>query len=154
MRPLLVVALALAIFGALAVYERFVDTLPERTHASQEAPPAAGKFSLDLTLSFDAAKDDFALPDDPAVVVRMAGRDLIRAEQSATAGQTLQADDVSGIVAGRNAFFVWAVPSPDFIARPCAARLRILRDDAVVAESTVWSQPGDMVAGELVVEVK
>ena len=78
MRPLFVAVLALAIFGALAAYERFVDTLPERSHATEEAPPAAGKFSLELTLSFDAATDDFALENEPAVVVRMAGRDLIR----------------------------------------------------------------------------
>src|SRR5215207_2895068 len=111
MRPLLVAVLALAIFGALAAYERFVDTLPERTHAAEEAPPAPGQFSLELTLSFDAAKDDFALENEPAVVVRMAGRDLIRADEPVTAGEPLSADELAGIVQGRNAFFLRAVPA-------------------------------------------
>lgn len=154
MRPLLVLLFALAIFGALAAYERFVDTLPQRNHAAEEAPAAAGKFSLELTLSFDAAKDDFALEDEPAAVVRMAGQDLIRADQPVTAGQPLRADDLSGIVSGRNAFFVRAAPAQDFISRPCAARLRIFRDDAVIGENTLWSPPGGLVEGEVVVEVE
>jgi hypothetical protein len=153
MRPLLVAALALAIFGALAAYERFVDTLPERNHANEEAPPAAGKFSVELTLSFDAAKDDFALENEPAVVVRMAGRDLIRADEPLTAGQPLRAE-VPGIVQGSNAFFVRAVPAQDFISRPCAARLRIFRDDDVIGENTLWSPPGGLVEGEVAVEVE
>ena len=68
--------------------------------------------------------------------------------------ELLRADDVPGIVAGRNAFFVHAIPSEEFIARPCAARIRILRDDIVLAENTLWSQPGGAVAGEVVVEVE
>ena len=154
MRPFLVAVLALAIFGALAAYERFVDTLPERTHASAEPPPAAGRFSVELTLSFDAAKDDFAVGDEPAVVVRMAGHDLIRADEPVTAGQPLRAEDVAGIVQGSNAFFFRAVPAPDFISRPCAARLRIFRDDNVIGENTLWSPPGGVVVGEVVVEVE
>jgi hypothetical protein len=154
MRPLLVAVLALTIFGALAAYERFVDTLPERTHAAEEPPPAAGKFAVELTLSFDAAKDDFALEDEPAVVVRMAGRDLIRADEPLTAGTPLRAEDVAGIVQGSNAFFFRAVPAQEFISRPCAARLRIFRDETVIGESTLWSPPGGLVEGEVVVEVE
>jgi hypothetical protein len=153
MRPLLVTALALTIFGALAAYERFVDTLPEQIHASEGAAPAAGKFSVELTLSFDAAKDDFALENQPAVVVRMAGRDLIREEEPLTAGRPLRAEDVAGIVQGQNAFFVRAVPAQDFMGRPCAARLRIFRDDDVIGENTLWSPPGGLVVGEVAVEV-
>jgi hypothetical protein len=154
MRPLLVLVLALAIFGALAAYERFVATLPEQSAAIEEPPAAAGKFSVELTLSFDAAKDEFALSDEPAVVVRIAGRDLIRSEQPVAAGQRLRVDEVTGIIAGSNAFFVSAIPSADFIGRPCAARLRILRDEAVIGENTLWSQPGDLVAGEVMVDVE
>jgi hypothetical protein len=154
MRPLVVATLALAIFGALAAYERFVDTLPERTHASEEASAARGKFSVELTLSFDAAKDDFALENEPAVVVRMAGRDLIRADEPLTSGTPLRADDVAGIVQGNNAFFFRAVPAQDFMSRPCAARLRIFRDDDVIGENTLWSPPGGVVEGEVLVGVE
>lgn len=154
MRPLLVAFLALTIFGALAAYERFVDTLPDPAQAHQEEQTVAGRFSIEVTLSFDAAKDDFALENEPAVVVRMAGRDLIRADQGVSAGTSLRADDVAGIVQGRNAFFFRAAPGQDFISKPCAARLQVLRDGAVIGESTLWSPPGGLVEGELTVEVE
>lgn len=153
MRPLLVLVLALAIFGTLAVYERFVATLPPPELSNVELPEATGRFSLELTLSCNAAKDDFGLEDDPAVVVRIAGKELIRVDQAAAADEPLRVDDVAGVVAGRNAVFLQVVPAADFIARPCAARLRILRDENVVAENTLWSQPGGMIAGEVVLEV-
>lgn len=153
MRPLLVLVLALAIFGTLAVYERFVATLPPPERSTVELPEATGQFSLELTLSCDAAKDEFGLDDDPAVVVRMAGEELIRVDQAAAADESLRADDVAGIVAGRNAVFLRVVPAPDFIALPCAARLRVLRDENVIAENTLWSQPGGVIAGEVMLEV-
>src|SRR5690348_7247866 len=139
MRPLLVSVLALTIFGALAAYERFVDTLPDHAETHPQDQAAAGKFSVEVTLSFDAAKDDFALENEPAVVVRMAGRDLIRADQGVSAGTPLRVDDVAGIVQGRNAFFFRAAPGQDYISKPCAARLQVLRDGAVIGESTLWS---------------
>ena len=154
MRPVFVAILAATIFGALAAYEQFVDTLPERMETHPEEQVAAGKFSVEVTLSFDDAKDDFGLENEPAVVVRMAGSDLIRANQPVTAGEPLKAENVSRVVQGRNAFFLRAVPAPDFMSRPCAARLRILRDDAVIGESTLWSPPGGLVEGELTVEVE
>src|SRR4051812_37199046 len=125
MRPLLVALLAVAIFGALAAYERFVATLQNSMQLEHVPFPAMGKFSVELMLSFDAAKDEFTLSNDPALVVRLSGQDLIRREQ-ASAGEPLQADDVPGIVEGRNAFFVRAVPDEQQIKRPCAVQIRIL----------------------------
>lgn len=154
MRPLFVIILAACTFGALAAYERFVDTLPKQVEVHHEEQVAAGKFSIELTLSFDAAKDDFSLDNEPAVVVRMAGRDLIRADEPVTSGDPLRVEDVTGIVQGRNAFFVRAVPSPDFLSRPSAARLQVLRDGVVIGESTLWSPAGGLVEGELTVEVE
>lgn len=154
MRPLLVAILAAVIFGVLAGYERFVDTLPLRDESAPKERLASGKFTVEVTLSFDAAKDDFALDNDPAVVVRMAGQDLIRADQPLTSGEPLRAENVAGIVQGKNAFFLRAVPAQDFMSRPCAARLRVLRDDAILGESTLWSAAGNVVEGELVVEVE
>jgi len=153
MRPLLVIILATLIFGGLAGYSRFVASIPAAHSEHDEAPIAEGKFSVELTLSFDAQKDEFAFDDEPALVVRLAGRDLARRDQRAPASEPLQADNVSGIVAGKNAFFVRAVPTQEHIVRPCAVQIRILRDGHLIAENTLWSQPGNIVAGEIVVEV-
>ena len=149
-----VILLAMAIFGTVAAYERFLATLPANESSMVETPPATGKFSVVLTLSFDAARDDFGLPEDPALVVNLAGHDIVRRTDRVPATEPLRADDVSGIVVGRNAFFIRAIPAESDLMRPCAVQVKILRDDAVIAQNTLWSQPGDIVAGEIVVEVK
>lgn len=154
MRPLAVLLLAIAVFGTLAAYERFVDTLPANHESAAEIPTAKGKFAVEVMLSFDAAKDAFTLEDDPAVVVRMGGKELIRRDERATAGEVLRSDDVPGIVTGRNAFLIHAMPAEEHAARRSAVQVRILRDDEVIAENTLWSAPGQPVDGEVVVEVK
>jgi hypothetical protein len=154
MRPLLVLILAAAIFGTLAGYEFFVATLPQASEIQDEVTPATGKFAVEIMLSFDAAKDAFALSDDPALLVRMGGHELIRRDERATAGELLRADDVPGIVSGRNAFLIRAVPDEASSTRPNAVQVRILRDEEVIAENTLWSQAGNPVAGEVLVEVK
>jgi len=154
MRPLAVLFLAAVIFGTLAAYERFVGALPENHESAPEAPEAAGKFAVELRLSFDAAKDAFTLSDDPALLVRMGGRELIRRDERASAGEVLRADGVPGIVVGRNAFFISAIPDEQSGARSSAVQIRILRDDEVLAENTLWAEPGQPVAGEILVEVK
>lgn len=149
-----VILLAIAIFGTVAAYERFLATLPTHQSSVVEAPPATGKFSVVLTLSFDAARDDFGLPEDPALVVSLAGHDIVRRNDRASAIEPLRADDVSGITVGRNAFFIRAIPAEPDLMRPCAVQVKILRDDTLIAENTLWSQPGEVVAGEITVEVK
>lgn len=149
-----VILLAFAIFGIVAAYERFLATLPPSAASTVEAPPALGKFSVVLTLSFDAARDEFALPDDPALVVSVGGHDLFRREDCVTAVESLKAEDVSGIAVGKNAFFIRAIPAEADLSRHCAVKVQILRDDILLAENTLWSQPGEVVAGEIVVEVQ
>jgi hypothetical protein len=148
-RPALVITMSLAVFGTLAGYSRFLATLPERQRALVEPPPANGRFSLEVTRSFEAAVDAFAFADDPALVVRLAGRDVVRRTDVVDASEPIHVDDLTGIVAGKNAFFVRAIPSDSFVRHPCALQLRVLRDGRLIAEETLWSTPGDIVAGEL-----
>ncbi len=57
------------------------------------------------------------------------------------------------MVTGRNEFFIRAIPqdSTNPIAR--AIRVRILRDGQPLTDETLWSEPGDVVEGAVVVEV-
>lgn len=154
MRLIAVLLIALFVFGTIAAYERFVASLPRFESTEHELAKAEGKFSVELTLSFNAEVDAFAAGDEAAVLVRMAGDDLIRHTEPLTAGETLRASDVQQVVAGRNAFFVRALPAESEREHPCVARVKILRDGEVVAENSIWSAPGEVLAGELLVEVE
>ncbi len=154
MRVLAVCIIALLIFGTLAAYQRFVETLPKPNLQQYARPTAEGKFFLEVTLTFPAEVDAFATDQEAAVLVRMAGHDVIRSEAPVAAGETLQANDVQGIVAGRNAFFVRAVPAESSSQVPNAVRVKILRDGELIAENSLWSESGSIVAGEVIIQVE
>lgn len=152
-RPIAVLLLAAAVFGTLIGYSRFVASLPSLRSEYHEPPAADGTFRLELTLSFDAEQDAFSLPDDPSLLVRLGGHDLLRRTDRVSATEKIAVANPPGIVAGRNAFYVRAVPDKEAIARPCAVQLRILRDDQLLREMTLWSQPGDVVSGEVQIDL-
>jgi hypothetical protein len=66
----------------------------------------------------------------------------------------LRAEDVPNIAVGRNAFFIHAIPDEQQASRPSAVQVRILRDNEVIAENTLWAEPNRPVDGEVLVEVE
>ena len=57
------------------------------------------------------------------------------------------------MVAGQNEFFVQAAPQDTTTARARAVRVRILRDGNPLADETLWSEPGEVVQGAVLVHV-
>jgi hypothetical protein len=171
MRPLLAVALVLLILGSVWGYLAFVSNVPLTTYdtASREAE---GVFTVEVTLTFDAALDAFTVdPKASPLEVRLRGRNLIEGRDPFRGGVPIVISPVEGIVeghgnqAGRNDFTIYAVPKPpeqdDFAVDAAAApqlahavRVRILRDGQPVADQTIWSDPGQPVQGNITLTVE
>jgi hypothetical protein len=153
MRPLLALLTISVILGGLQLYMLY---RPQRSHvASHEAEQAAaGRFQVELTLTFDAGPDEFALDqsDAPALLVQLRGRDVLRRREPLAAGEQIVVD-VTGLVAGRNEFFVQATPRDVGASLARAVRVRVLRDDVPLADQTLWSEPGEIVQGAIEVEL-
>lgn len=116
--------------------------------AAIETVPAAGKFSVDVTLSFTAAAvDPFAVATEaggraPLLKVRLNGQELLNAASAPPAGEPILIDDAAGVVVGTNEFLIEADPPLAEANRAHAVRLRVLRDGRPIAEKTAWSEPG------------
>ena len=161
MRPLLALLLCATIFGAVGGYLRFLHGVQAGAAAQAKiAIPeerASGKFSLEIALTFDAGGDDaFALEaaQSTSVLVQMRGRDLLRLEETVAAGTPVAVEDVQGIVAGANEFYVDVRPSAEALAAAHAVRVRVLRDGNPLAEQILWSEPGLPVRGTVRIEIK
>ena len=158
MRPVLALLLSLAIFGAVAGYLRFAREVQRRgaAPAGEEEAAVEGKFALEVTLSFDAGADS-AFSLDPtkstAVRVQFRGRELLRISEPVAAGTPLRIEDVEGIVAGLNEFYIEAQPANQFVLAAHAVRVRAFRDGHPIADQTLWSEPGLPVQGTLRVDV-
>ena len=156
MRPLLAVAVSSIILGGLWVYMQYRPP----TGAVILERPAQGTFALEITLSFDAGPDEFALSavDQPSVLVKFRDSELLRLTDRVPAGKPIVVEPIEGIIAGtgpagRNEFYVEATPVDDGAQLSRAMRVRILRDGQPVADESRWSEPGWPVQGTVELHV-
>ncbi len=153
MRPLLALLLCLAIFGTVGGYLRLSEEVRQRTVQGQDAQHveiATGKFSVEVTLTFDAGgASAFALEptEETSLLVLFQGRELIRSKESIAAGTPLRVEDIQGITSGMNEFYLEAHPSDQASPMTHAVRVRVLRDGHPIADETLWSEPGLPVRG-------
>lgn len=149
MRPLLAACIWIVLVGGLALYMGTQQAAPTpREFAPQEA---GGVFALEVTTSFAAEPDPFALRLDDAqqaaaVLVRLNGKDVLRRTGRLDSGTPLRVEPIAGIVTGRNEFYVEANPPTDQPTQAHAVRVRVLRDGESVAERTLWSENGARIA--------
>ena len=61
-------------------------------------------------------------------------------------GDLVRVEPVPGLAAGVNELFVQASPPPEEWDRRHAVRIRIVREGGLVAEKTLWSESGGIVA--------
>jgi hypothetical protein len=120
-------------------------------HADPEpGAPAGSPYTLELTLSFTAQPDPFGLEDGgrpgPALVLFLKGRPILKKMDAWPADHPLLVP-IPGPWTGSTEFFFEAAPPVDEPDRPHAARLRLLEGSKVLAETTLWADPGEIVAG-------
>jgi hypothetical protein len=88
-----------------------------------------------------------------ALELLLRGEAVHRRPQPLAAGEPVVLDGVRGLVAGGNEFFIAAYPQDAESPVPLAVRLRILRDERVVAEQTLWAERGEPVRGTVRLEL-
>jgi hypothetical protein len=153
MRPLLALVVVGVILGGLQLYMMFRPQ--SRRGAFRPEVTAAGRFDVEVTLTFDAGPDAFALDTTsaPSLLVQLRGRDVLRRTEPIGAGSQIVAESVAGIVVGANEFFVQATPQDTTALAARAVRVRVLRDGHPLSDASLWSEPGDVVQGSIVVDV-
>lgn len=153
MRIPFVVLIWVVLVGGLSLYMRHRDAHTPVAGAGVTLNLAEGRYALEVTPTFAAESDPFALASDtgdsPAVAVRMRGREIVRAGDAIRPGVPIRVDDVQGFVAGDNEVLVEASPPSDDAERRHFVHVRILRDGLPVAEETFWSEGGARVSGAL-----
>ena len=152
MRPLFALFIPLMVFGSVRAYTLFERSLPAPVVIAISPQQAEGQFTLDLTLTFDAAPDEFDLEPSSAVV-QLQGRDIFRSKEPHQAATPIRLKNVEGVVEGINTFFVKVAPAKSDFTSQRAIRLRVLRDGEPVADHTLWSTPGEVVQGTVEVLV-
>ena len=154
MRPILAILVAVTILGGLSLYM----SVRRSAWAGRSTPVieiAPGRFDVEVTLTFEAGPDPFALSatDAPSLSVLLAGTELLRETDTIESGKRQTIQDVQGLEVGTNEFLVQANPADTSGDLSRALRVRILRDLIPVADQTIWSEPGQRVEGVILVDL-
>ncbi|MFN2355761.1 MAG: hypothetical protein ABR512_14725 [Desulfopila sp.] len=154
MRFVLTALIWLLILGGLSLY---IFQRDRRIQAPIQAPVmqevAGQNFILEITPTFSPEADPFALQgedgDSPSLVIRTSQRELFRAQADLERGVPVQVQPVHGLMEGRNELYLQGTPSLSEAHRDHAVRLRLFRDNRVVADETLWGHGGAGVAGTI-----
>lgn len=144
----------LVLIGGLSLYLGQRDAVigPTDPPKAQPAPAQAG-YALEITPTFGAAADPFALQDNnqppSTLLVRLAGHEIYRGGEPLARGESLRIDPVQGLAAGANELYLEASPSLEEAHLAHALRIRVLREGVPVLDRTLWSEAGAKVAGTI-----
>lgn len=153
MRILLVILIWILMVGGLALYIRARGVpLPGATAPASQA--TAGHVTLEITPTFTAEPDPFALQtgttEPPAaLILRMNGRELSRITDKIESGKALRIEPKDAAVTGTNELFLEASPPSEQSEQSHALRVRVYRDGLLLADQTLWSEPGGKVLGSV-----
>jgi len=162
-RFLAALAIAAAILGAVGRAQRVLTQrvrfdVTRDAHDHHHEEPQAGEtwhYRIELTPTFEAASDPFAIRTDaaegvPRLLVRHAGQDLLRLARDWSRGQVVVVESVS--LAGTSTqLFIQASPSGQEADKPCGVRVRVVRaDGAICDDQTIWSEGGGALLAQTV----
>ena len=155
MRPIVAALIWIVLVGGLTLY----TNTREPVKASRTAGPqqVEGTFALEITPSFAAEPDPFALRSDadrgaPALTIRVNGKEALRVTDRTEPGRPIRVEPVPGLVQGENEIYVEANPPLSAGAGAYAARVRFIRDGRTVTDRTFWSEPGSRIAETFLVK--
>jgi hypothetical protein len=152
MRPILAIVISAGILLGVHSYLRLAQSLRGKPAAEEESA-ASGKYSADITLTFDAQADEFAL-EPVSLFFKRQDQVLLKREGFIPAGEPLAVENIPGIVEGENEFYFECVPKEDGKQLARAVRVRLFHDGAPVAEQTLWAEPGMVPHGAVVLKVQ
>lgn len=103
LRPILAITISLVVCGLVGGYQVFVNTLPKRDVSEFLTMAAAGDYTIEVTLSFEARGDAF---DPTALLVRLDGKDLLEKTTPLPAGVPVEIHPVEDLIVGLNELFI------------------------------------------------
>lgn len=148
-RLFLVSLIWVSIIGGLWFFTSAETVGPAGTATpSAEAPAetAPARIVLELTTTFDLAPDPFSIEaSEPALIVRLNGREIFRADDTVPAGAPVVIDRELPLLEGENELLLRAAPPIGAAGRSHALRARLTWRNRTLFERTAWSEPGGQI---------
>jgi len=156
-RPLLVLVMAAAIWGSLTLFQNFRASLPKPEAIENLRDDAQAEYSIAITLTFDAQGDAFS-PTALRVSLDGVTDPVFESDTTVQAGVPVLISPVAGIKVGVNELLIEVGSGTDSTEATQqhlahAIRVQVMADEVVIAERTLWSEPGNTISGLVVIDV-
>ncbi len=156
-RPIVAVAIWIVFVGGMAVYSKARHETARPV--TQERETAKERYALEITTTFPVEPDPFALKDtdhadSAGLIVRLNGKEVLRKTGGLVPGRAFRVEPVNGVIHGWNEFYLQAAPSLELTDRVQGVRVRVFRDQDVLLDRTLWSEPGTQIASTFAVSVE
>ncbi|MCP4455329.1 MAG: hypothetical protein GY809_28040 [Planctomycetes bacterium] len=160
MRVITAIVIWVVILGGVTSFQHHRKMLraSQATGQLPAAEAASAVYSLTVTPTFKAEPDPFALQTDTtaasaALVVRMAGTDLLRVTDQVEAGKALRIKALPDIQVGLNEIYIEGAPPTTQGQQRHAVLVELFRNGIWIQQASFWSVPGGKVTGVLRFEV-
>ncbi len=155
MRPLIALIVAAVVLGSVSLFIKHQSRILVEKAAPRASQVVKGRLDVEITLTFDAGPDAFALQgtDAPSLIVEHLGNAILSRTDEITAGKPITISDIANIEQGGNSFVVRCTPQDKDPEVAHAIRVRVLRDGQPIADESIWSAPGEPCEGIVEVEL-
>ncbi len=159
MRFLLVLVLWFVFVGGLKTYTWQRDAATRQVVASPiHTELLSGNWALELTPTFSAEDDPFALQTDETentpIAVSLNATPVELGALAIARGDTLRIDNLGELHPGHNEIYIKASPPLNESGLNHGIRVRMLEGEAVLADETIWSNRGSLVSGSVTFKLK
>jgi hypothetical protein len=156
-RPLLVLLMSAAVWGSLTSFQKFRASLPTPEAVENERAASQSVYAIAITLTFDAQGDAFS-PLALRISLDGVEEPLFESNTIVRAGVPVLISPVAGIKVGVNELLFEVGSGTDFTAASLhqiahAIRIQVQANEEVIAERTLWSEPGNTISGVIVIDV-
>lgn len=148
MRVLGALLVSVAILGGLWTF-LMLRNQQRPTLAPRQVTRVSDEYEIEVTLTFDAEPDDFALdPNGSAsMIVEHQGDTVYARVEPIEAGTSIGVPLQDRLVVGANELYIRVTPSAEAAPIQRAIRVRVQQGDFIVADESIWAEPGAPVEG-------
>lgn len=147
------------IAGVMFFYNETRQYHAETVETISATVKAAASVTIEVTATFSAEKDPFALDvpggsESSPLILRLGDLTLIENADALKPGIPFIAGPLKSLKAGSRELYIEASPPIENGARHHALRIRIFGQGRLIAEKTFWAEPGGKITGVLPFNLK
>ncbi len=154
MRIIGVILVWVLLIGGISVYMNYQNAGRQAAGLTPEVKTETSSCIIEITSTFTVEADPFSLDSEAGnqgngLILKLGQRVLPVMAENIQAGIPFRSDRIDDVDSGLNELYIQASPPSDDYTRHQAVRVAVMAGGRMIAEKTLWAEPGSTIAGTL-----